>query len=320
MATASKKQDYECENPQGYMARYCGKHSYKTALRCRNCDNCSHAYYFQKRAELKQRAKHYLQQNNIKKVYLWTLGTSLLNTPDNVKKLSGYWKKFNSHSQKKFPYDLLVRVYEAGTKGNRLHVHFITSTQIPFFQVRQMWGEFTNQVDPITNKPYCNVNYSTPDKSLSRVNKARISEGKAPMRRLNPLSAIMYLAKYLTKAKFGPVQHQISRAYYIGKPLWDKFSLLTTSLIKGFDDKLRGNYILRTPSGKYKQFNYWVTSSGQQENSFTSWINRTVPCKLDCSNNLIVKAYSFEMRRDPKKIRKILSKKIREELFLLEQS
>jgi hypothetical protein len=63
-------------------------------------------------------------------ISLWTLGTSLPNTPFDRSIFKFFWRKFtmrmaNYSKYYSIPYEPLVRAFEAGSRGGRLHVHFI---------------------------------------------------------------------------------------------------------------------------------------------------------------------------------------------------
>ncbi len=135
----------------------------------RMCDNCS----IQRRMVILARLHSVYRENRkfIKGIVLWTIGTKLKNTVDGRKTLSEFWKYFRSRMNKKAEWEPLFRVVEAGSKGKRLHIHFLNNGFLSHKIVLQAWREVTRENS--------NVNFS--DHSLP------------------PEYALRYAAKYLSK-------------------------------------------------------------------------------------------------------------------------
>lgn len=92
--------------------------------RCKDCYNCR--LHISGKITAKSMSK--FKQLKRDRVYLWTFGTSL--TEGNFETLAKYWRQFTQQfamkrKRKEILYDPLFRVFEAGSKGRRLHVHAI---------------------------------------------------------------------------------------------------------------------------------------------------------------------------------------------------
>lgn len=317
----------QCEKPLAWMGRTCGTHVTRAPIRCWKCEPCQLAYYYQKRAEIRDRFDQVSLLDKVSAVYMWTVGSNLhVDDPKSLDTFNLMWKKFNSRLQKHIPYQMYFRVFEAGSKGNYLHAHFITSTwmkhsctywskkpEIQLISVptacktkcvmciwRLISEEFTGELN-------ANVHVSDPAKSLKKINKARLEAGLKPYKSLRPKYALMYLVKYMTKAKFGEAPY-VPRAYYIGKPMWERYTFHTT------ENKLysRVDVVYKGHLSGYKKLRY----RGTHLLETVRWKDRNITCmKTDCDDFLIVKAFKFELRRDPKRIRILLDKNIQEQLM-----
>ncbi len=165
------------------MVSYCARGVY-VVLACQNgcwkyipqrcpvlrmCFNCS---IYRRRVLL---ARLYGQYDKTKKsilsIVLWTLGTDLRNDSQGRSYLASYWKYFRARMNKKAEWSPLFRVVETGSKGFRLHIHFLNNGYLKHKDVLRAWREVTAKKT--------NVNFSK--KSLA------------------PKIAIRYAAKYLTK-------------------------------------------------------------------------------------------------------------------------
>lgn len=322
----------DCVSPVGYMGRTCGTHKYASVLRCRKCEPDQLAYYYQKRAEIKSRASAYFKHNT-HSVNLWTVGTNL--TIEDLPTFRIMWKKFNSRLQKHLPHHMLLRVFEVGKNGY-LHCHFVSPSWIKHsctfwstdeqIQARTphtacrtqcamcIWRLITEEY---TGELHSNVNVSTSAQSLKRVNDKRLLENKKPLRRLNPISAIQYLAKYMMKASFGKSDVKIPRAHYVGKKLWYQYSISDVKIQTGLQGELNGKILMSNKHGGYKQIRYFTDNPHFQNKDVRTWTDNPIPCK-ECSKDLIIKAFGFEYRRDPFRVRRLINKSDQEELYLLE--
>ncbi len=110
-------------------------------------------------------------KESIQDIVLWTIGTELENTLDGRKKLSEYWKYFRARMNKKAEWNPLFRVVEYGSRGKRLHIHFLNNGFLKHKNVLHAWREVTNSKT--------NVNFSK--------------------KAMPPEMAIRYAGKYLTK-------------------------------------------------------------------------------------------------------------------------
>lgn len=107
-------------------------------------------------------------------LFLWTFGTSLIDTPENREVIRQYWKKFIRRMWHfKQDFDPMMNALEAGTKGKRLHYHVVARGFMKHGLARKTWMDITQEQS--------NVNFS---------------------RRLSTRSALRvfaYLAKYASK-------------------------------------------------------------------------------------------------------------------------
>lgn len=112
---------------------------------------------------------------------MWTLGTSLKDSPENRRILARYWTRFRKHMNKYQQWDPVFRVVEAGSKGKRLHIHLVLVSQTTHAIVLKQWRKITGERS--------NVNFTAPVHS-------------------GHLGLLRYLLKYLTK--------QGTRYYWLG--------------------------------------------------------------------------------------------------------
>lgn len=113
------------------------------------------------------------------KFVLWTLGTSLLDTEENLKLIKKYWsqfrKKFHKYYRAKYEkWEPLVYCIEPGSEGRRLHLHIVVRGFAYQKFVLKLWRGIT--------KEKSNVNFETSH------TKATSAE-----------NAFRYVAKYVAK-------------------------------------------------------------------------------------------------------------------------
>ncbi len=143
-------------------------HPKEFRIRCRQYSTCSHCRIWRYKKVLKIGTLRW--ENSIyfrfsEPLVLWTLGTNWFDTKSNRKKLSVTWKSFrkklwNHYKDRGWKYpQLLLRVFEAGSKGNMLHIHFLSEIGIPFRWILRYWRNIT--------RLKANVNYSFPMRCLS---------------------------------------------------------------------------------------------------------------------------------------------------------
>ena len=216
----SQRQSAECLHPVGFSTDVCADGHVSTRFfRCKRCDGCEIWRIRSIRAQVFNR----IAQNDLKKQegLLWTFGTNLKYTTANYKVFRKYWTKLVDWIRHTYPsFVLYFRVFEAGTTGKRLHVHFVSniwSKREDFMRIREKWSQ-------ITAIPKPNVNFRRV-KRCSKCN--RIVDfyktkthcgGNRNFKKVGIRSALMYLTKYLTeeyKAAMG-MRHN----YYWGKPLF----------------------------------------------------------------------------------------------------
>ncbi len=103
---------------------------------------------------------------------MWSLGTSMGDTPANRKRLLEWWRKFTKHFAKYEHWSGLFRVVEVGHRGF-LHIHFVCSGYLPHQKVLEFWRGLTGQKSNV-----------------------HVSGQKG---RQNPERLVKYLTKYLSK-------------------------------------------------------------------------------------------------------------------------
>ncbi len=136
------------------------------AIGCFDCRQIWTKSFF---ANFYSRAK--IAEADLSSIALWTLGTSLTEGSDNRKTITQYWNRFRASMNKYTNWHPIMKVIEAGSRGNRLHIHFLSSTTIKHHVVLRHWRRIT--------KEKSNVNFQ---KSAHNVN-----------------TAINYLIKYIVK-------------------------------------------------------------------------------------------------------------------------
>ena len=222
------KQSAECLHPSGFSTDVCADGHVSTRFfRCKQCEGCEIWRIRSIRAQVFNR----IAQNKLKKQegLLWTFGTNLKYTSDNYKVFRRYWTKLVDWIRHTYPsFVLYFRVFEAGTKGKRLHVHFVSniwSTREDFVRIRQKWSEITSIPKPNVN--FRRVKRCSKCKKLVDYYKIKNHcDGNRKFEKVGIRSALMYLTKYLTeeyKAAMG-MRHN----YYWGKPLFYRWKTLET--------------------------------------------------------------------------------------------
>ncbi len=114
------------------------------------------------------------------KLVLWTVGTSLSDSPDNRLKVTRYWKLFGSRmrtysTRGKLSFSPLMNALEKGTKGGKLHYHFIARSYMSQEFLKDQWRNITGEES--------NVNFNAKKKVYGRT----------------AIKAFAYLAKYCAK-------------------------------------------------------------------------------------------------------------------------
>ncbi len=140
--------------------------------RCKDCYNCR--LHISGKVTAKSMSKFKKLKRD--RVYLWTFGTSLI--VGNMDKLAVFWRKFTQRYAMKrkrtgVKYDPLFRVFEAGSKGRRLHVHAIFGDYFDHAEALKVWRSITGE-------------------------KSNVQYVSKPMY-ANPVNAFFYCAKYAVK-------------------------------------------------------------------------------------------------------------------------
>lgn len=188
---------------------YCAKDGF-TRLKCRDC---GHAINIQsecnlseiihcRRCKAKRQAtivakafekyRQLPEKRQRRRLFLWTLGTSLKASKDNWNALRRHWKLFIRYYKYRYPkFNAWLRCFESGKKGEYLHIHFITPNYIPHSS-----GEYEDNGDV----KVC----STPCKHILCIWRAQVGEVanvnyKGSVNRGSAGKAFAYVAKYAAK-------------------------------------------------------------------------------------------------------------------------
>ncbi len=221
-----EKSEIECSNAIGHITLECNSgHKYETKMRCRKCEECLN---FRKRKWIAKLIKRWeYNGGDVKLVYLWTFGTALSRTDDNIRKIKEDWtlfrKRINSHERRGTTgllgskWKPLVYVIESGTKGNKLHVHCVSWGFLPHEFARTVWDDVTGQKDR-------NVGYSAPKQQW-------LDSGK-----YTPFWGMYYVSKYIGKDTIG--------WYWMGV-MCKKIPKTIATCLHGYLDKTKcGDYYL----------------------------------------------------------------------------
>lgn len=114
------------------------------------------------------------------KLILWTVGTSLSDSPGNRLKIARYWKLLGSRmrtysSRGKTNFSPLMNALEKGTRGGKLHYHFIARSFMSQSFLKKQWRNITGEKS--------NVNFKAKKRVYGRT----------------AIKAFAYLAKYCSK-------------------------------------------------------------------------------------------------------------------------
>lgn len=123
-----------------------------------SCDFCKTSRARQFLAKFFERVE--LSGVSLDETIMWTLGTSIEyyrdydwdsgRWVDNISEITCLWQKFNSRMKMEarrngVSWDPLVYVVEAGSEGNRLHVHLLVRSKINHQVVLQHWRDLTGE-------------------------------------------------------------------------------------------------------------------------------------------------------------------------------
>jgi len=216
------KQSAECLHPVGFSTDVCSDGHVSTRFfRCNQCDGCEVWRIRTIRAQVFNRIKsnNLIEQEGL----LWTFGTNLKYNSDNYNKLRKYWKKFVDWIRHTYNFIYYFRVFEAGSKGGRLHIHVVTniwSKREDFVRIRAKWSEITAIKNPNVN--FRRVKRCSKCKKLVDYYQVKTHcGGNRKFEKVGIKTAILYLTKYLTKEQKEKVG--MRHNYYWGKPLFYKW-------------------------------------------------------------------------------------------------
>lgn len=214
--------DTDCEmSISGFTAVCASGHSSYRPYRCHKCRGCLNFYRARFISKAMRRYDHnFLWQgfDLLEEAILWTVGTNLDDNRHNMEILRDYWRRFSKRMSKlkltgKIYWKPLLRVYEAGSKGGKLHIHYVvqhTGFKLDHGIVLDEWRKITGN--------NANVNFSRPKvcKTCGKINSSNkgyqadfCKRCRAPMfkktsySRLSGRKAILYISKYLGKDRKG---------------------------------------------------------------------------------------------------------------------
>lgn len=186
-----------CSRPKGKITGVCVLgHEYETYIRCRKCENCQK---WKIRVWVAKCITRFISNcENVTQVYMWQLGTNWNDTVENRERIYTAFTKLRKRLNKRSvewnllpqyeKFKPLLWVMEVGSKGGKLHIHMVVEDWIDIKMLKLDWSELTG-----IETPY--VSYTDPK----------------DYERSSPLSAMIYLSKYLSK--------DIKNYYWMGKML-----------------------------------------------------------------------------------------------------
>lgn len=136
----------DCTNPNFITAVCAHKHLNIIVIRCHKCEGCLEHRKRRLYAMLMEKFDFLFKTGKLKQVNMWTFGTNMVDTENNRKIITQYWKKFRTRmavytkrNKKYAGWKPLLRVVEAGSKGNRLHLHVLVSGYIHHSILLKIW-------------------------------------------------------------------------------------------------------------------------------------------------------------------------------------
>lgn len=122
------------------------------------CDYCKSSRARQFLSKFFERVE--ISGTSLTESVMWTLGTSIEYVReydwdsgrwvDNINEVTSLWQRFNSRMKMEarrngVAWDPLVYVVEAGSQGNRLHIHLLVMTRISHGMVLRHWRDLTGE-------------------------------------------------------------------------------------------------------------------------------------------------------------------------------
>jgi hypothetical protein len=285
----------DCSRPKWFHASCATGHVRKKLLRCRKCDWCIDAWARQKRWDLMMRYEENIDKMP-EEVTMWTAGTNWKYTDENYKKIKRCYQLFMKRVRKQGRHQVLLRVFELGSKGGYLHVHWIANTDHYIAQKywRGIWSEITGVVNP--NFGYARRKQCVHcDKIVKMHYRYHCQDNQ--FKKADPRRAMMYLTKYLSKENQKvPGGGRMKTALYVGKSMW--YSWKNIEGQKSLANWFGGEGINRIKQKKGQFIYRWLvtgTIGGVSYDSNIEWRDMDLKCKdKDCPDKLVIKAMEFE--------------------------
>lgn len=276
---------FDCQRPVGFMTGVCKtSHLSTRPLRCWRCDGCYEYHARGRIADLHKRinkTEHDLDAPGV----LWTLGTNWIYTDEALEEIKRCYQLFMKRIRNKYGnFVMYLRVFEAGSKGGRLHVHFATDARniLDHKWARKTWIKISGVPDANVNFRRVKVCESCGKMTNWYRHFCEHEDCKqfAPTNDVPIKYGLMYLAKYLNKRfqvppKFwlikndvdyrsapllprqksftlGRKSDKIQRPLYVGKPLWYAWQVIEAQYSLFGDDGLNFEISVR-PDNKFRR-------------------------------------------------------------------
>ena len=291
----------ECLHPSGFSTDVCADGHVSTRFfRCKQCEGCEIWRIRSIRAQVFNRVK----QNELvdQEGLLWTFGTNLKYNQKNYNKLRKYWKRLVDWIRHAYNFTLYFRVFEAGSKGGRLHIHAVTniwSKREDFVRIREKWSDIIETKNPNVN--FRRVKRCKHCKRIVDFYKTKMHCQRKNFEKVGIKTAILYLTKYLTKEQKEKVG--MRHNYYWGKPLFYKWKTLETKQ-SGWNydtgEPMQLSKIETNGNGHYRELGYiygrsyrlkagkYIVDSLHRMSIKRYWRDVSITCPvIDCENIVI---------------------------------
>ncbi len=147
----------DCTRPTGRYTAYCETdHNRLGFLRCHECEGCEQYRKVRIVRKISGKLINFLgtKRRVVNKLTLWTLGTSLDDDKFNRITIKAYmdefrkvWRKYCISRNRKTTW--LFYVIEAGSRGNKLHIHMINYGFVHQKEVLAIWRGITGELSNI---------------------------------------------------------------------------------------------------------------------------------------------------------------------------
>lgn len=325
----------QCINPKGYFSNICERGDISiSVIRCNKCDNCERFRIKQIRRQAYLRIKQNKEYLENREVLFWTLGTSWDYTKKNYEKIRRAFTLYRKRLRNYGVMRVYFYVYEMGTLGGKLHVHFITDFDskniMDYNHAVHLWQELTEpdrRGDPknrrkckkcdITFNKWSNTYYKRVKRCIHCKKIVDYYEVNRHCSRKNFESvgigpALGYSIKYMSKQ----FQGQLKFNYYWGNQLRFRYEV-TNTVQSDLDGKITGRITEVNPVERYRETEYWrydgkserePGQKGSRQFDYIDGSSRDIRYYVDrslrcyCGAKLIVKGAEFDNKLTSKLI------------------